>query len=188
VHRGRDRRRVVDYAQIAGCEEFSMYVAPNSPRHLNEQRRYFPDWTERLPEIPSELEADHNSYSACGYAEEFGYRAQPGYSRGILLIDGEVPELCSERYAQARATHPGYPLKPRPVAGELDVPADAYVHEVSSVREPQDSGRHGGIIVVSNRLRVSKRHAVARKVVLLSFQLTSAVILLRWLFGRRHRV
>ena len=59
-----------------------MRVEPDSRKRMGETRRYFPDWTHRSLASGPELEADHNSYLAGGYAEEFGYRAQPGYSRG----------------------------------------------------------------------------------------------------------
>lgn len=106
-----------------------MHLKPDSPRRANEERRYFPDWTVRLEGLRDEVEADHNSYLAGGYAEEFGYRAQPGFSRGVPVIDGELPDESAEWRVQAGVTHPGYPITPRPVAldGEL---TEAVVTEV----------------------------------------------------------
>ena len=40
---------------------------------MDEQRRYFPDWIECLPARLPELEADHNSYLAGGYADAVRY-------------------------------------------------------------------------------------------------------------------
>ena len=91
-----------------------------SPSRMGEQRRYFPDWTRHTLANGFELEADHNSYLAGGYAEEFGYRAQPGWSRGVPVMEDEIPERCRDRRRQAQATHPGYPLRAHPLAGDLD--------------------------------------------------------------------
>lgn len=93
-----------------------MRLKPDSPQRINEQRRYFPDWTRRVLEVHEELEADHNSYLAGGYAEEFGYCAQAGASRGVPLLDGESPEDYAEWLAQTVAIHPGFPLRAYPVA------------------------------------------------------------------------
>src|SRR5262245_28378552 len=93
-----------------------MRLAPDSPQREDEQRRYFPDWTPCLPEELDELEAEHNSYLAGGYAEEFGYWAQAGSSRGVPLLDGEPPEQSAEWFGQAAAMHPGYPIRPCPLA------------------------------------------------------------------------
>ena len=89
-----------------------MRVQPESPQRTDEQRSYFPDWTPHLPKAPAELEADHNSYLAGGYAEEFGYLARPGVSRGVPVLDGEPPEDCAEWRCEAAAMHPGYPITP----------------------------------------------------------------------------
>jgi len=45
-----------------------MRLDPSSPLRTDEQRRYFPDWTCGVLEVCEELEADHNSYLAGGYA------------------------------------------------------------------------------------------------------------------------
>ena len=53
-----------------------MHLQSNAHQRTGEYRRYFPDWTHRSLRVGEELEADHNSYLAGGYAEEFGYLAQ----------------------------------------------------------------------------------------------------------------
>ena len=55
-----------------------MYLQWNEYLRRDEYRRYFPDWTRRSLAVGEEVEADHNSYLAGGYAEEFGYLARPG--------------------------------------------------------------------------------------------------------------
>jgi hypothetical protein len=140
----------------------TMRVEATFPRRMGEQRRYFPDWTALVLETSPELEADRNSYLAGGYAEEFGYRAQPGWSRGVPVLDDESPELCPGWRCQAGATHPGYPLKANPLAAELDsmilerdVSAMSGIEMSSAevVAREEDVERHGRYIVVSNRVR-----------------------------------
>jgi hypothetical protein len=174
-----------------GSEESNMRAAPASPRHLGEQRRYFPDWTDCLPSRFPELESDHNSYLAGGYAEEFGYRALPGFSSGIPVLDEEDPEISPERYAQARATHPGYPLKPCPLAGELggvvcdwdSAPVRSDARANPWTRESTDIDRRGGVIAVSNQSNMRKRNGVARHMALAALRLEYAVVLLRWMLS-----
>src|SRR5262245_57827743 len=98
----------------------TMRLEPDSPRRTDEQRRYFPDFAPYLLEDCEELEADHNSYLAGGYAEEFGYWAQTGSSRGVPLLDDEPLEQHAKWFGQAGAMHPGYPIKPSPLT--LDGP------------------------------------------------------------------
>jgi hypothetical protein len=165
-----------------------MRVAPTSQRHVDEQRRYFPDWIDCLPASCPELEADHNSYLAGGYAEEFGYRAQLENIRGASVLDDESPDLWSERFAQAQATHPGYPLKPRPLVTDLDeTPVEPRNYEGRAGRKAADIECHGAVIVVSSQSNARKRHQVVQRLTLVPLQWTSAAILLRWMFGRRYR-
>ena len=69
-------------------------------------------------------EADRNSYSAGGYAEEFGYSAQSGLPPPARFLPGD-PELSKQWHVQTGAVHPGYPECPTPLdhAGIL-VPED----------------------------------------------------------------
>jgi hypothetical protein len=154
---------------------------------MDEQRRYFPDWIECLPASLPELEADHNSYLAGGYAEEFGYRAQLEYSRDVAVLDGPSPDLSSERFAQAQAIHPGYPLKPHPLAAELDDAHDGAGVYQRHVQRKADAGHPGTVIIVSQQLHARKRRQVVQRMTLVPIRLTSAVMLLRWVFGRRYR-
>lgn len=93
-----------------------MHLQSNAYQRRDEYRRYFPDWTRRSLAAGEELEADHNSYLAGGYAEEFGYLARPGFSRGVPLIDGESPDDAAFRLVQRAGIHPGYPLRPHPIS------------------------------------------------------------------------
>src|SRR5262245_48425908 len=93
-----------------------MHLQSNAHERTDEYRRYSPDWTHRSLRGGEELEADHNSYLAGGYAEEFGYLAQNGFSRGVPLIDRESPDDYALRLVQQAGMHPGYPLRPYPVA------------------------------------------------------------------------
>jgi hypothetical protein len=79
----------------------------------DEIHRYFPEWADRKPRDGKPWEAQCNSYLAGGYAEEFGYRAPPGWPLALPQLEGE-PELTVYWRAQIGALHPGYPECPRP--------------------------------------------------------------------------
>ena len=90
---------------------------PSSVPRLNEEHRYFPEWADR-PEIPGRpLEADHNSYLAGGYSEEFGYRTGTDRPPVFPSLDGNPDESGLWR-VQITGFHPGYPECPRPEDGE----------------------------------------------------------------------
>lgn len=165
-----------------------MRVEPGSRRRMGEQRRYFPDWTARALERRSELEADHNSYLAGGYAEEFGYRATPGYSRGVPVLDGESPEECIEWQGQARATHPGYPIRPHPL--EIDVERGARTADRKKISDNEGSTREveccGMYVSVSNRPYERKRMEAAQKAAAVSRRFVAAMVELRWKLGLRR--
>lgn len=161
-----------------------MRMHPSSRRRMGEQRRYFPDWTARPLERRAELEADHNSYLAGGYAEEFGYRAQPGCSRGVPVLDGESPEECVEWQGQARATHPGYPIRPHPI--EVDVDRGARKHDCNKIAGSERS-RHepsGGFVFVSNRPYERMRKGTAQRAAAVSRRFVAAMVELRWKLRR----
>jgi hypothetical protein len=168
-----------------------MRVPATSQRRLGDQRRYFPDWTDRLLESGIELEADRNSYLAGGYAEEFGYGAQSDCSRGVRVLDGESPELCSEWRCQAGGTHPGYPLRAHPFASEFDATlaepdTGVLAHHAFDYDPPvqgaHDATRHGTFVVVSRR---PYKHDTARRAAIISARVTSALVSLRWALRRR---
>lgn len=76
-----------------------------------EDHCYFPEWADRPPASGSVHEADHNSYLAGGYAEEFGHRARgPAAPLASIAVDGD-----GEWRVQIGGLHPGYPECPRPV-------------------------------------------------------------------------
>lgn len=90
---------------------------PDSAPRLNEEHRYFPEWADR-PEIPGRpLEADHNSYLAGGYSEEFGYRTGTDRPPAFPSLEGDPDESGLWR-VQITGFHPGYPECPRPEDGE----------------------------------------------------------------------
>lgn len=160
-----------------------MRVIPTSERRMGEERRYFPDWIDLVLENGPELEADRNSYLAGGYAEEFGYMAQPGYTRGVPLLDGESPELCREGHCQAGATHPGYPLRPHPLAQESETVATVPARRpVRNAGAAESSAGHGGYVSISNH---SDWHAHASASRRAAIRFAAALVSLRWSFPRR---
>lgn len=159
-----------------------MRVEPGFQRRMDEQRRYFPDWTARPLEGRPELEADHNSYLAGGYAEEFGYRAAPGYSRGVPVLDGEAPEECVEWQGQARATHPGYPIRPHPF--QIDSERSGARDDWKSLHEQGGTESNGKFVSVLNRPYEHLHRNTAQKVVAASMRFAIAIIGLRWKLRR----
>jgi hypothetical protein len=163
-----------------------MRVRPDFPRGTDEQRSYFPDWTPHLPKVPEELEADHNSYLAGGYAEEFGYLAQPGVSRGVTVLDGEPPEECAEWRCEAAAMHPGYPITPYPLALDRNpTGSDCAASETSSTTEVSMES-HGAFITVTNRPYERERHRSAQRVAAVVTRFLAALVVLRWELPRRR--
>jgi hypothetical protein len=83
--------------------------------------RYFPDWAD-LPWREGPLpESDRNSYSAGGYAEEFGYSAQSGLPALAPTLDGD-PESGARWHLLVGCLHPGYPERPQPLAQDWMLP------------------------------------------------------------------
>ena len=160
-----------------------MRVRPDSPQRTDEQRSYFPDWTPHLPKVAEELEADHNSYLAGGYAEEFGYLAQPGVSRGVPVLDGEPPEECAEWRCEAAAMHPGYPITPYPLALDRDQRGAKF--ERSRVTEASVES-HGGFVTVAERTYERERHGSAQRMAAAVTRLLAALVVLRWELPRRR--
>jgi hypothetical protein len=180
---------------VFGTQEATMRLEPDSPQRINEQRRYFPDWTRRVLEIHEELEADHNSYLACGYAEEFGYWAQPGASRGVPLLDGESPEEYAEWLGQT-AIHPGYPLRPYPIAFDRERPGRAFAApagrpRIESSNESVDAlareiARRGTYVRVTERRYEHERHGAAQRSAAVLTRVVAALVALRWDLPRRQ--
>ena len=69
---------------------------------------YFPEWADRPTAVGRLFEADHNSYLAGGYSEEFGYDVRPDRPAIFPTIDG-VPEQNQLWNVQIEGLHPGYP-------------------------------------------------------------------------------
>jgi len=174
-----------------------MRLEPDSSRRTGEERCYFPDWTSQLHEVREELEADHNSYLAGGYAEEFGYRTQLGASRGVPVLDGEPPEQCAEWRCQAAGMHPGYPIKPYPIAPdcqelEAGFPATAGQRQVGASNErvleaARETEHHGVFIRVTDRPYERERHHVTQRAAATVTRFVATLVALRWVFRNRRR-
>jgi hypothetical protein len=111
--------------------------------HAAENRRYFPEWADRPPRRRTQLEAEHNSYSAGGYAEEFGYCVQPDSPSAAATLVGDS-EGCWYWRVQVGALHPGYPECPKPLdrdsaRSRADASADS-----RSVRSDTQTSRLAG--------------------------------------------
>lgn len=170
-----------------------MRLEPNSPRRANEDRRYFPDWVRRRLRRCEELEADRNSYLAGGYAEEFGYRAQPGCSRGVPVLDGEPPEQSTEWLSEASATHPGYPIRPHPIVidGEQagaqgrDTGRQSAAGSESPIRDSRDAPSHGTFFAVTDRPYERERKRAGRRAAAVLRRTAAVVLAWRWSLPRR---
>lgn len=171
-----------------------MRLEPDSPQRTDEQRRYFPDWECHVRVVSEEIEADHNSYLAGGYAEEFGYWAQSGASRGVPLLGGELPEESAEWHCQAAAMHPGYPLRPHPFVLDDEQqttafdPITAGSHSEPSNHEVAAAGNtahHGGFISVADRAYERDRHRASQRAAAAITRFAAAVFSLRWTLPRR---
>ncbi|MGH8229323.1 MAG: hypothetical protein ACREU3_15730, partial [Steroidobacteraceae bacterium] len=90
---------------------------PLAARFLADTHRYFPEWADRPESSDRLLEADHNSYLAGGYSEEFGYRVRADFAPRLPLLL-EDPERSEQWRVQCGGLHPGYPECPRPVDRE----------------------------------------------------------------------
>jgi hypothetical protein len=159
-----------------------MRLRPDSPQRADEQRSYFPDWTPYLPKVREELEADHNSYLAGGYAEEFGYLSGPGVSRGVPVLDGEPAEESAEWRGEAAAMHPGYPITPYPLALDREPTSicERYLKTEVSVES------RGGFVTVANRAYEREHHRSAQRVAAAVTRLLARLVALRWELPRRR--
>ena len=161
-----------------------MHLQSNARERTDEYRRYFPDWTHRSLRVGEELEADHNSYLAGGYAEEFGYLAQAESSRGVPLIDGESPDDYALRLVQRAGMHPGYPLRPYPVAVDREKAARRRATSPSSSGVSHDdlleAREHGKFIRVTERPYEREHRQLAHRAVAAATRLLAAVVALSW--------
>lgn len=83
------------------------------PDYPDEVHRYFPEWADRPEAVDALLEAEHNSYLAGGYSEEFGYRVRADRPSVFPLLHGN-PERTRLWCVQIGCLHPGYPECARP--------------------------------------------------------------------------
>jgi hypothetical protein len=159
----------------------------------SEPRRYFPEWTHCALGCGREVEADHNSYLAGGYAEEFGYVATAEWSRGVPVLE-EAPDRFRKRRGQAQMTHPGYPLRAYPLARGVHRSTAAKQLRVRTRAERVDSQRtdtlelvdHGNYLIVGTRRNDGKHGgALEQAVKRATIHLTSSIISMRW--ALRHR-
>jgi len=171
-----------------------MRLEPDSPRRTDEQRRYFPDFTPYLLEDCEELEADHNSYLAGGYAEEFGYWAQTGSSRGVPLLDDEPLEQHAKWFGQAGAMHPGYPIKPSPLALDGTQSGGRYTRwpqlaagRDADLQATRELERHGAFVRVTDRPYVRERHDLAHRAAAVLARFLSALVAASWELPLKHR-
>jgi hypothetical protein len=90
----------------------------SSRSYGTEIHRYFPEWADRPVGDGVLWESEQNSYSAGGYAEEFGYAAQPGLPAPAKHLNGD-PECSKHWRTQIGALHPGYPECSRPLDRDI---------------------------------------------------------------------
>jgi hypothetical protein len=162
-----------------------MHLPSNAQRRADEYRRYFPDWTHRSLQVGEELEADHNSYLAGGYAEEIGYLARTDSSRGVPLLDGESPDDSAARLMQGAAMHPGYPLRPYPVVADREnaVPHLGMSPSSNAVfpRDVLEVRGHGEFVRVTERPYEREHRQPAHRAVAAVTRVLAALVT-RWEF------
>lgn len=139
---------------------------------LNENHRYFPEWADRPAISGAPVEADHNSYLAGGYSEEFGYRVSVDQPPVFAPIEGD-PDSSRLRYVQITGLHPGYPECARPDdrdhfrrngrRGETEESRTAragpiQVRAHDSAGRPSQSAQPIRVIRVGERARKATRH------------------------------
>jgi len=152
--------------------------------------RYFPEWADRPVADGVLWESDRNSYSAGGYAEEFGYASQAGLPPAARPLSGDA-ERSKQWCWQIGALHPGYP--------ECSKPLDRESIRVGGVSLPseQSSGPRHEAATCPNAdktlapwercpsdfrvIRVGQRHSVRTH-----FGVARELILLWRVLGIRH--
>lgn len=78
---------------------------------MAEEHLFFPEWADRPASSEALPEADHNSYLAGGYAEEFGHRCRASMPR----MASPAAEEDGAWRVHKGCLHPGYPECPRPL-------------------------------------------------------------------------
>lgn len=126
---------------------------------LNENHRYFPEWADRPGLAGPLVEADHNSYLAGGYSEEFGYRVSIDRPPVFSPLEGD-PDGSRLWYVHITGLHPGYPECARPDdRGRLrpETPTSPIPAGDSAVR-PLRPVQPIHVIRVGERVRKTSRH------------------------------
>lgn len=143
---------------------------------VSEIHRYFPEWADRPVGSDAQHESDRNSYLAGGYADEFGYGADPGQPPAIAPLTGD-PEESRLWRQQIGALHPGYPQRSKPL--DRDLPETARTVLAISSPQRQSHGEVGfRVIRVGRRSQAPLGH-VALRLAVISF-------LAERLIRRRH--
>lgn len=126
-------------------------------QHLNEDHRYFPEWADR-PEIQEPaVEADHNSYLAGGYSEEFGYHVSVDRPPVFAPLE-EDPDGSRLWYVQITGFHPGYPECGRPDDRDGQRTRTARILSGDSAASSREPPRPIRVIRVGERARNATRH------------------------------
>jgi hypothetical protein len=163
-----------------------MHLQSNAHERTEEFRRYFPDWTHRSLRLGEELEADHNSYLAGGYAEEFGYLARAEASRGVPLIDGESADDRELRLVQRSGMHPGYPLRPHPVAVDRGRTARRATSSGVPHEDVFEAAGHGKFVSVTDRAYERAHRQPTRRVVAAVTRCVAALVAFGWQAASRR--
>ena len=100
--------------RVGAPSRFTMRRHRSSRSSLGEIHRYFPEWADRPVRDGVLWESDRNSYSAGGYAEEFGYASQAGLPPPARPLIGDA-ERSEQWCSQTGALHPGYPECSKPL-------------------------------------------------------------------------
>ena len=127
--------------------------------------RYFPEWADRPVREGTPPESERNSYSAGGYAEEFGYSWQSGLPAPPATFEAD-PEGSRQWRAFIGCLHPGYPECPKPFAhdgyGADPYASDAARASIGARAVAHQSRRSGESLPSFNVVRVDA--AAHRKV------------------------
>jgi|KBSSwiStaDraftv2_1062776.scaffolds.fasta_scaffold02514_16 hypothetical protein len=154
---------------------FTMRRHRSSRSSLGEIHRYFPEWADRPTRDGVLWESDRNSYSAGGYAEEFGYASQAGLPPPARALHGDA-ERSAQWCSQTGALHPGYPECSKPLDRDKVRPRGAPVSGAQS-SGPERVPRPADFRVI----RVGHGHSVSTHV-----GLVREFILLWKVLGIRH--
>ena len=166
-----------------------MLLQSNTYRRRDQDRRYFPDWIRRPLRAGEAQEADHNSYLAGGYAEEFGYLAPAESARGVPLPAGELPD--DYRLIQWAGVHSGYPLRPYPISVDREKTARPRASsEASGGMSHHDAGAvrdRGNFIRVTERPYEQERRQLEHRAAAAVMRFVAAGVALRWKFSSLRR-